>query len=254
MKDFVEGLVSIITPAYKAEGLIGETIRGVQAQTHENWELIVVDDRSPDGTAEVVTRFAREDSRIRLIVQEQNAGPAEARNRALDEAKGQYVAFCDADDVWQPDKLEIQLARMVETGAPMSCTAVRRISEDGSKVGRLIEVPESVTYRRLLKDTVIFTSSVLIDRDQVGDIRMTKTFYDDFVLWLSILKPGRCALGVNLDLLRYRVVGNSYSRNKKKSAYWVWRTYRDIENLNVVRAGWCFLNYAFNGWRKYRQF
>jgi teichuronic acid biosynthesis glycosyltransferase TuaG len=83
---------------------------------------------------------------------------------------------------------------------------------------------------------------------------MTKTYYDDFVLWLDILKRGHVALGLNEDLMRYRVMGDSVSRNKGKSAYMVWRTYREIEQLSLLRASWCFAHYAFNAWRKYRDF
>lgn len=254
MEGFTQGLVSIVTPSYKAAKLIGDTIQAIQAQTYANWELIIVDDCSPDNTVDVISQYAQQDSRIKLIVQAQNAGPAEARNRGLCEAEGRYIAFCDADDMWVPEKLSIQLAAMSAKRAPLSFTGLRRISEDSSQVGRYIGVPESITYEGLLKNTVIITSSVIVDRAEVGDFRMTKTFYDDFVLWLSLLKPGRRALGVNEDLLRYRVVSTSYSRNKKKSAYWVWRTYRDIEKLNPMHSAWCFLNYAFNGWKKYREF
>lgn len=246
-------LVSIITPAYKAEQVVAETIRSAQAQSYPHWEMLVVDDGSPDATAGVVAGFAAADPRVRLIRQA-NAGPAMARQKALDHARGRYIAFLDSDDLWLPAKLERQLAFMARERAAFSYTAFRRICADGTGAGHLIEVPAQMTYRRLLGNTAIATSTVLIDRAATGDFRMTKTYYDDFVLWLSILKRGRVALGLNEDLMRYRVMGGSVSRNKVKSARKVWRTYRDIEGLNPLLAAVHFARYALHALRKYKAF
>lgn len=246
-------LVSIITPAYKAEAIVGETIRSVQAQTHPHWEMLVVEDGSPDRTADVVAQFAAADPRIRLIRQA-NAGPAMARQKALDHARGRHIAFLDADDLWLPSKLERQLAFMTAHRAAFSYTAFRRIRADGSDPGHLIQVPSRLTYRMLLGNTAIATSTVLIDRAATGEFRMTKTYYDDFVLWLEILKRGHVAWGLNEDLMRYRVMGGSVSRNKFKSARMVWQTYRQIEHLTPPVAAIHFARYALHAWRKYRIF
>jgi teichuronic acid biosynthesis glycosyltransferase TuaG len=248
-----ERLVSIVTPAYKAEQVVAETIRSVQMQTYPHWEMLVVEDGSPDSTADVVAGFAAADPRVRLIRQT-NAGPAVARQKALDHARGRYIAFLDSDDLWLPDKLEHQLAFMVRERASFTYTAFRRIQADGSGLGHLIEVPAQMTYRRLLGNTAVATSTVVIDRAATGKFRMTKTYYDDFVLWLEILKRGHVAYGLNEDLMRYRVMGGSVSRNKSKSARMVWQTYREIEKLAAPVAAVHFVRYALNAWRKYRNF
>lgn len=246
-------LISIVTPAYKAEQVVAETIRSVQAQSYPHWEMLVVDDGSSDATAGVVAAFAAADPRVRLILQA-NAGPAMARQKALDHARGRYIAFLDSDDLWLPGKLERQLAFMARECVAFSFTAFRRIRADGSGAGHLIEVPAEMTYWRLLGNTAIATSTVLIDRAATGDFRMTKTYYDDFVLWLGILKRGHVAHGLNEDLMRYRVMGGSVSRNKAKSARMVWQTYRDIERLAAPLAALHFARYALHAWRKYRTF
>lgn len=248
-----DSLVSIVTPAYKAEKVVAETIRSVQAQSYRDWEMLVVDDGSPDGTADVVAELARSDARVRLIRQA-NAGPAMARQKALDHARGRYVAFLDSDDLWLPGKLERQLAFMDAHRAALSYTAFRRIQADGSGEGHLIGIPPRLTYRALLGNTAIATSTAIIDRSIAGDFRMTKTYYDDFVLWLGILKRGHVAWGLNEDLMRYRVMGGSVSRNKMKSARMVWRTYRDIEGMAAPVAAVHFARYALNAWRKYKAF
>jgi teichuronic acid biosynthesis glycosyltransferase TuaG len=249
-----EDLVSIVTPAWRAARFVGETIRSVQAQEHRDWEMLVVDDCSPDDTVAVVSSFADRDPRIRLIRQPANGGPAAARNAALEAATGRYLAFLDSDDLWLPNKLSAQLAFMRAKSVALSYTEFRRISEDGSRIGDRVQVPDSLTYRQLLCDTSIATSTVMIDRSLAGEFRMKKTYYDDFTAWLEILRRGHVAHGLREDLMRYRVVGKSVSRNKLRSAAMVWRAYREIEGLGVLDSGWCFLNYAVRGTLKYRRF
>ncbi len=247
-------LVSIVTPAYKAARFVRATIESVIAQDYPKWEMLIVDDRSPDETADIVSSYSKADPRVKLIRQVENGGAAAARNAALDVARGRYVAFLDSDDVWMPGKLSCQLSFMRDVGAGLSFTSFRRITQDGRRTGRLIPVPTSLNYNSLLKNTAIVTSTVVLDRVATGGIRMTKTYYDDFVLWLELLKRGVIARGLPIDLLRYRVVEKSISRDKANSARQVWRTYREIENLGVLPAAWCFIHYAGRAWLKYRKF
>lgn len=248
-----DSLISIIIPAYKAATFIGEAIRSVQAQDYQNWEMLIVDDGSPDNTAEVVANFAETDLRVKLI-QQKNSGPAMARQRALEAAHGRYITFLDADDYWLPGKLSRQLAFMREHQAAVSFTRFRRISADGRKQGHLVAIPERLTYRQLLRNTAIATSTAMVDRRLTGPFAMKKTYYDDYALWLDLLKRGFVAHGLQEDLMRYRVVGKSVSRNKGKSARMVWRTYREVEGLGAPYASWCFANYAFRALLKYRYF
>jgi teichuronic acid biosynthesis glycosyltransferase TuaG len=246
-------LVSIITPAYNAARFIDETARSVIEQSYPNWEWHVVDDCSKDDTRAHLQRLAAQDPRIRPIFQAQNGGPARARNAALRAAKGPYVAYLDSDDQWLPQKLERQLAFMRERQTGISYTAFRRMTLQGEQVGELRPLTPQLRYADLLKNTAIVTSTVLIDRRVTGDFEMPVTYYDDFATWLLILKRGHVAHGLAEDLLRYRIVGASVSRNKLKSAQMVWRTYRDIEKLSLPYSAWCFTHYAWRAVRKYRR-
>jgi teichuronic acid biosynthesis glycosyltransferase TuaG len=246
--------VSIITPAYNAAGFIGEAVDSVRMQDHLDWEMLIVDDCSPDDTCAKVDQQAARDPRVRLIRQTRNGGPAAARNLALAQATGRYIAFLDSDDLWMPHKLTRQLAFMRARDAALSFTSLRRITQDGSRVGRLIGVPDKLDYDQLLCDTAIVTSSVIMDREKTGDVRMPDAPYDDYALWLKLTKAGHVAWGLPEDLLRYRVVTGSVSRSKRVSAHRVWQTYRDIESLGLVRSAWSFTNYAVRGWLKYRKF
>jgi teichuronic acid biosynthesis glycosyltransferase TuaG len=249
-----DSLVSIIVPAYRAAAVIGATIESVRAQTWADWEMLVADDCSPDDTRDVVRVWSERDPRIRLIALAKNGGPAAARNAALAQARGRWIAFLDSDDLWLPEKLERCIAFAQAQEAALVFTGYRRISADGSRTGRYIGVPTRLSYRRLLGNTAIATSTVLIDRSLTGDIRMQKVYYDDFVCWLGIVQRGLRACGLDEDLMRYRVMQKSVSRNKGRSAREVWKIYRGVLGLGPLAAGWYFANYAGRALLKYRRF
>lgn len=245
--------VSIITPAYNAELNISQAINSVLSQRYDDWELIVVDDGSTDETANVVEGFLSIDSRIRLIRQE-NGGPASARRTGVSTAEGRFLAFLDSDDYWLEDKLKTQLDFMKIENAAFTFTRFRRINADGSRVGHLVRIPNRLRYCDLLKNTAIATSTVVLDCSLVSSIEIKDTYYDDYALWLSLLKKGIVAQGVQSDLMRYRVLERSVSRNKLNSSHKVWKTYREVENLNIIYSGYCFTHYAFAALKKYLKF
>ncbi len=247
--------VSVITPAYKAADIIGETIASVQAQTFTDWEMLIAEDCGPDDTREVVRAIAADDPRIKLIEPAQNGGPALARNHALARASGRWLAFLDSDDMWEPAKLERQLAfHKSSPDAVLSFTGFRRISADGDNTGAYIAVPARMGYRQLLGNTAIATSTVIVDRNLSGPFTMKKTYYDDFACWLALLKDGGVAVGLNEDLMRYRVMEQSVSRDKSNSAKQVWKAYREIEGLGWLPSVWYFAQYAARAATKYRTF
>jgi teichuronic acid biosynthesis glycosyltransferase TuaG len=237
-------LVSVITAAYNAERFIADTIASVQAQSFRDWEMLVADDASGDRTPAIVDAVAAEDARVRLIRLDRNGGVARARNAALAAARGRFIAFLDSDDLWLPRKLERQIAFMSEHDAAVSYTAFRRINQDGSRLGRLVKVPPRLTYRQLLKNTAIATLTGMVDTAKTGPVRMTPAGHEDYILWLSILKRGFTAHGLQEDLARYRVVGGSLSSRPQRSAAWTWSIYRDIEKLGLLRAAWCMAHYG----------
>lgn len=249
-----EHLVSIITPAFRCATVVGETIQSVIAQTHTNWEMLIAEDCSPDDTRDVIRGWERIEPRVKLIALERNGGPALARNAALGEARGRWLAFLDSDDMWLPEKLTRSIAFAKERDAAFVFTGFRRMSADGRAAGRYIEAPTQLSYRQLLGNTAIATSTVVLDRERVGPVEMKKTYYDDFDCWLRILKQGHVAHGLNEDLMRYRVLEKSVSRNKRHSAFQVWRAYRELEGLSLPESMWYFAHYAARGCLKYRNF
>jgi len=244
--------VSVVTPAYRAAAIIGPTIESALAQTRPDLEVLVVDDCSPDGTVAVVEAYARTDPRVRCLRHAANRGPGAARTTALEAARGRYVAFLDSDDLWLPQKLERQIAFMTGCRAALSYTQYRRIDAAGTIVSGIVDVPATLDYQALLRNTAIATSTVVVDREMTGPFTMQDVFYDDYVCWLALLKRGFVAHGLREDLMRYRILARSWSRNKLRSAAQVWRVYRDVERLALVPAAWVFSQYAWNAFRKYR--
>lgn len=247
-------LISILTPAWKAAPYIEATINSVRAQTYPHWEMMIVDDCSPDNTAEIVTAVAKDDPRIRFIRHVENKGPAAARNTALAQAHGRWVAMLDSDDRWLPEKLQHQLDFQRAHDAKLTYTSFRRTNEEGNEEGHRVAIPSSLTYRELLANTAIATSTVMIDRVRAGTFCFKKMYYDDLGCWLDLLRDGSIAHGLDEDLMRYRVIGQSVSRNKWNSAQQVWKTYREVESLGRAQAALYFTQYAVNALRKYRTF
>lgn len=238
-------------PAYQCEATVEESVRSVLSQTYPFWELIIVNDGSSDNTASVLARLAAEDLRIRVITLPHNEGVAAARNHAVENASGDWVAFLDSDDIWLPEKLERQLSLSEETGASFLYTGAAVIDSLSRKTGREFRVPKSVTYRSLLRRTDIICSTVVVRRNLILKHPMERSdLHEDYVCWLSILKEESTAFGISEPLILYRISTTSKSGNKLKSAGMMWRTYRHI-GLNPVCAAWCFLNYALHGVTRY---
>ncbi len=235
----VEKLVSIIMPAYNCVDYIAESIRSVQNQSYRNWELIVADDNSTDGTVDTVRSMAADDNRIHLLETDINLGPAAARNRAINSAQGNYIAFLDSDDIWFPDKLSRQISFMEQMGYDFTYTAYEKIDERGEHMGVVISAPKSVNYSSMLYQgdrignlTVVYITEQL-GKFYVPDIKKR----NDFALWLKIMHDCDRAYGLNEVLASYRVRSGSVSSAKKRELIkYHWALYCDIEKLSNIKS------------------
>ena len=240
-------LISIITPSYNASLFIEHTITSVRKQTYQHWEMIIVDDCSTDNTPDILERFENEDERIHVIYLNQNGGAAFARNIALKQAKGRFVAFLDSDDCWKPEKLQKQLSFMQTNHYAFTFTGYELMTNEGVLLNKQISAPEQISYNDMLKNTIIGCLTVMIDRQMAGHIQMPNIrTRQDLATWLAILKKGINAFGLNENLAEYRIGNSSISRNKWKAAKMNWFVYRKVEKLNVIKAFWCFSHYAFH--------
>lgn len=239
-------ILTVILPTYNSELYVAETIESVVQQTMENWELIVIDDNSSDGTVNVVKEYQRKDRRIRIYGQPENEGPARVRNIGLQLARGEYVAFVDSDDVWHVDKSAKQITAMQRCRADISYSGYERFKH-GDQHGVKVQVPERVTYATMLRRNYIACSTSIVRRATCGLHRMPNIRRrQDHGYWLSLLRDGtRTTVGVNEPLVRYRLHRRSLSSNKLIAAKYSWKLLREVESFGMAKSIWLFSGYAF---------
>lgn len=236
--------ISIITPLYNAEKFIGEAIESVQKQSYPCWEMIIVDDCSTDDSWDIVRALAIADDRITVLRNEINLGGAETRNVAIKVAVGEFIAFLDADDLWDRDKLSAQLKFMLDNKVGFSFTEYKMITESGKYLGR-ISTPTKVSLKDMYSNNFIGCLTVMYDVAYHGkfflpDIRKRQ----DFALWLVMLEKFDFAHSLKIDLASYRIRENSLSKNKFDAFKYYWLVLRGVAKLNPVKASYFTLKYT----------
>lgn len=238
--------VSIVMPAYNAAKTIETSIRSALAQSFGDFELLVLDDGSKDETMDIVRRLAGEDERIRPMQNPQNMGVSATRNRGVAEARGEWIAFLDSDDLWRADKLEKQLA--MHSACPeilLSYTGSAFIDHNGALSGYIMEVPEQIDFRGLLRRNILSCSSAMVQRElmlrhPMGGDHM----HEDYATWLGMLREIGRARGLNEPLLIYRLSPGSRSSARVKAARMSYHTYRHV-GFSQPAAAFLVFRYVF---------
>ena len=246
-------IVSIITPLYNGEKFIRQTIESVLAQTYPYWEMLIVDDGSRDNGANIVREYTIRDERI-LLYHQTNQGSASARNTAINKATGRYIAFLDADDLWDANFLEEQLHFISEHRAAISCASCRRIDENNQEILQPFIVPTHITYKDMLRSCYLPCLSTILDREQLENIAFNTKLHslrDDYVLWLSLMKQTGCAYGNTKVLTSYRLTSTAATANKWKVIKPQFLVYYRIEKLGLIRSIYYLIHWAYYGLKKY---
>lgn len=251
MSKYENNTVSVIIPVYNKERYLRYTIESIINQSYKDWEIILVDDCSTDNSASIISEYTAKHPNIIYHKQEKNDGAAVARNTALTLAKGRYTAFLDADDEWLPNKLEKQVEFMTSNNAAFSCTALECIDEEGRPLNSIRSVIKAISYKFLLKNTMIATSTVIVDRNKTGDFQMPlRRKGQDYATWLKLLRTGDLCLGLNEVLTKYRVMKESLSSNKWSSIKQVWEIQTVNEGINKINASINICFFIFNALKK----
>ena len=229
-------LVSIITPVHNSEQFLGCCIESVLKQTYEHWEHILVDDCSTDDSASLIRSYANLNPRISYITLAVNSGAAVARNKAIERAKGDYIAFLDSDDRWYPEKLQLQLTFMIQNNCHFSFSSYDNIDENGNSLSKIVKARPIVTYKKALYKNPIGCLTAMYSVEYFGkqympDIRKRQ----DYALWLKLLKTTN-AMGLQQVLASYRNTSNSVSSNKLGLITYEWRIYREVEGLSFIKS------------------
>lgn len=248
--------VSIVMPYYNAAKYIKETIESIIAQTYKEWELIIVDDCSPaPETAQVLKDVKVMDERIRVLRTYQNGGAGAARNIAIEEAKGRYLAFCDSDDWWYPTKLEEQIRFMEENNYPFTCTWYEDANENLDPY-YTVKQAERQTYKSMISGCNIGTPGVMIDTQVLGKKRMKNLRRaEDWGLWMMYLRDTEYLITYPKVLWKYRHVPGSETSNKWKQMRAVVAMYQQVLGMNSI-SSWFTCTFIFlpkNVWKKLRK-
>lgn len=234
-------LVSIITPCYNSSDFIAETIESIMAQTYTNWELLITEDCSKDNTLEIARSYADKDARIKVFQLEKNSGGGVARNNSIEHAQGRYIAFCDSDDRWHPEKLERQIGFMQKNNYGFSYTSYMTCDEDGEIKGIVI-APRKITFSSNKRDNKIGCLTAIYDTEKVGKVFLPIIRKrQDWGLMMRILKKCNIAYGMKEPLASYRLREGSISHGKMDLIKYNIGVYQDVLGWSRLRAVLFFL-------------
>jgi glycosyltransferase involved in cell wall biosynthesis len=246
-------LVSIITPSYNTANYVIETIESVVAQTYTNWEMIIVDDCSTDDSVELVKSYikANNEHRIRLFINQENSGAALSRNLALREARGRWIAFLDSDDLWLPDKIELQLAFMKKNNYQFTYTEYEEINEQGKSLKRKISGPKCVTKQKMNNYCYPGCLTVMYDQTEIGLIQINDIKKNnDYAMWLKACRKANCWL-LDKNLAKYRKRSSSISRHGIFiMIVWHYRLWHESEEKGTLSSIWYTLKNLIYGYQK----
>jgi len=246
------GLVSIIMPNYNGAKYLKETIDSVLAQTYTNWELLFVDDCSTDESVSILHEF--NDGRIKFYQCNQNSGAAVARNVAIENAEGRWIAFLDSDDLWDPQKLEKQLKYMIQQDVSFCFTGYEVLGDNNKLISTYNPLKDQYNYKDILKHNHIGCLTVIYDSQKIGKFLMPTDAIkrEDHACWLAILKQEISAYCLHECLAQYKVHSNSVSSSKSKMIKYQWNVYKNVEKLSFFKSAYYMAHWAIKGVLKYR--
>ena len=242
-------LITVIIPAYNSEKYIKKAIDSAFDQ-EEELEVIVINDASTDETLKVLEDYQQRNN-FTLINNEKNLGVAASRNAGVAKAKGEYIAFLDADDWWETAKLSKQLKAMKAKGTVICSTARELVNSNGVSKGKIIGVKEQITYKMMLRQNWLNCSAVVVRADVIKEFPMEHDdSHEDYITWMRILKKYQKATGVNEPLLKYRVSNVGKSGSRWTSAKMMYKAHRYL-GIGIIKSVFYFCTYAINGIRKH---
>ena len=233
------------------KAFLKKTIDSVIAQTYKNWELIIADDCSTDNSLEIIKQF--QDERICVIAIDENCGAAVSRNKAIEAANGRWIAFLDSDDLWDNNKLSLQLKFMVDEKCAFSFTHYYFDKEEG-ELKAFAPKKDKYDYKTILKHCYIACPTVIYDSSVLGKVYMPVEAVkrEDFGCWLKILRQNVQAYCLHECLTTVKIHAGSVSYDKTKMIKYQWNVYRKVENLSIVRSLFYMVHWAIKGILKYR--
>lgn len=238
IKNMDEKLVSVIMPTYNGSRFLAASIESVLSQTYKHLELLITDDCSSDYNVQrIIKEYAAKDSRVKPIFLKKNHGVGYSRNNAIERAEGRYIAFCDSDDRWMPEKIEKQLAYMNEKGCALSYSSYILCDENDHEKGIVI-APQKVTYHDMIRDNKVGCSTAIYDIKKTGRKMYMPIMRkrQDWAFFITIFKQCQVSYGIQEPMGYYRIRKNSISSHKAQLIKYNVQVYRDILGYSKLRA------------------
>ncbi|MEQ5178083.1 MULTISPECIES: glycosyltransferase family 2 protein [Proteus] len=240
-------IFSVIMPVFNSEKTVSDSINSILAQTYSDFKLYIINDSSTDTSKDIILSF--NDERIVYLETSENSGVAYARNLGIRNCTGIYISFLDSDDLWLPNKLEYQLAKL-QTGYDVVCSNYFTFNNESDFTLR--KSPTIITYSSMLKSNFIGNLTGTYNANSIGKIFQKKIGHEDYVMWLEILQKSGKAFCIQEPLAKYRISNNSLSSNKLKAIKWQWSIYRNELKLSIPKSLYCFSHYLLNALKKRR--
>ncbi len=246
------GLCSVIMPVHNSAAYVASSIESVLRQTYTNLDLVIINDASTDDSLKIIQESTKHCGiRVKVISFPENRGVAAARNKGLEQAAGEYIAFLDSDDIWHPEKIMLQTEALRKTGRDLCFVAYDMIDGAG-RVTRHRPVKPDTSYTDLLKENNVIFSGVLCRTNSLNGQRFDpRCYHEDYLFLLELLKKGTRFYGLDRTLLQYRVHGSGKSFDKRNAAWQRWKIYREHLHMGFMESLYYFIFYAFNGVLKY---
>lgn len=236
-------------PVYNSLSFLKETIESVKSQTYKNWELIIIDDNSTDGSRNYLIKNYKSEKKIKIFLNKKNYGPGYSRNKAIRKSSGNFIAFLDSDDLWAKTKLSDQLKFLTRNDLNLCHTNVLYLKKKKIYKRKFI-IPEILGYQNLLYNNYITTSSVMIKKTKYSNIKFNSCGYDDYVCWLDLSKKNKFLL-LKKYLTIYRFRNSSVSSNKFRSLKWIFNIYFNVNNISLLKSIiYCFTNICITIYKK----
>lgn len=233
-----QDLVSVIMPTFNASKFLAGSIESVLNQTYKNIELLITDDCSSDNdTLKILEEYKKKDQRIKVFYQKENLGPGKARNVCIENARGRYIAFCDSDDRWFPEKLEKQI-KLMDTHKCVLCCSSYILCDDKDKEKGIYIAPQEITFKDMQRDNKIGCLTAVYDTKGLGrkffmpSIRKRQ----DWALFLTIIKECGVAYGIQEPLAYYRIRKGSVSNRKLSLIKYNAQVYKDILGFSTIKS------------------
>jgi len=242
--------ISIIMPVYNSLSFLKETIESVRSQTYKNWELIIIDDNSTDGSRDYLINNYKFEKKIKIFLNKKNYGPGYSRNKAIQKSTGNFLAFLDSDDLWTKTKLLEQIKFLIKKNLNLCHTNVLYIKKN-IFYKRRFRIPQILGYHNLLYNNYITTSSVIIRKTKYSNVKFNSCGYDDYACWLDLTKKNNKFLLLKKHLTIYRLRNCSVSSNKFRSLKWIFNIYYNINNISLLKSLiYCLTNIFINIYKK----